>query len=609
MHVLFSTGNAPGLGTGYGGQALLLLRAILSKSTNTCTVLTWNFSVHGPRALHPLATPDFIKLAPSMQRVLHQLSAEERRAWIKRVTWTGNPYASFPVPIERGVINAAIVNCKADVFCTLQDVFMFQPGPFACSSVAYIPLHFLPIEKATARVLSDFDAIVAISHYGEALLRDLFCSSETKSIKHIETIPHGRDSRVFCPLPHAQSSADVDVAKTRAAKIALRRELGWPTVARTAQTQTAALSSDAWERAPGGDGIVFVVLLIASNSEESGRKAFDAQIAAFVEFARKREAAGFPRDATFLVIHAEAVRAYDLGKLLETFGEFPERPEQLADRRGTTCVDAQQALRGERFLVSPANTLGASHDETVAKMMRAADVLLAASASEGCGVPILEAQLCGTPVVTNATTAMPEQTLLGVSAAPAQYIARMDFGSGWFLPSVTRVAQALWTISQWGDAERARRVAATLPLVKQRFDAPIVQAQWAHFFERWERDVVHSVLHSTEHSEHCAERSVDDGMDLQFPQLQCLPPTSSGKFKAWLDAGAQNFSIALTDERKMCLAATRALFLYEQNAQAKRKKEHETRRIRQSISERLEFVRASIQAYRTARSCARVRAK
>ena len=46
--------------------------------------------------------------------------------------------------------------------------------------------------------------------------------------------------------------------------------------------------------------------------------------------------------------------------------------------------------------------------ETVAALMRSADVLLACSRGEGFGLPVIEAQAVGTPVIVNNFTAQPE---------------------------------------------------------------------------------------------------------------------------------------------------------------------------------------------------------
>jgi glycosyltransferase involved in cell wall biosynthesis len=83
--------------------------------------------------------------------------------------------------------------------------------------------------------------------------------------------------------------------------------------------------------------------------------------------------------------------------------------------------------------MTPAISLNSISEDAMADMYRASNVLLAATCSEGCGVPILEAQLCGCPVITTRATAMWEETLLGISVKPQQWIARMDFNSGWYL--------------------------------------------------------------------------------------------------------------------------------------------------------------------------------
>ena len=63
---------------------------------------------------------------------------------------------------------------------------------------------------------------------------------------------------------------------------------------------------------------------------------------------------------------------------------------------------------------------GAVSDSELADLYNAFDVLLSPSMAEGFGVPILEAQACGTAVVTLAATAMPELTFNGRCLEPAQ---------------------------------------------------------------------------------------------------------------------------------------------------------------------------------------------
>lgn len=617
MHVLLSVGTAPGLHTGYGGQALLLLQAILAADpAHTVTVLCWNFQVRGPRALHPIPTAEFMRMAPTMKRVLDAQPASEQAEWARRVSWMGNWYTVFPAPIEKQHLNAAIMNTGADLFLCLQDIFMFQPGTFACPALTWMPVHFLPLEKSTKRALSDFDVLVAISGYGAELLRTSFGAQHgPTALKHIEIIPHGRPATTFRPGPHQLDSGDEGIARHRSHRAALRQRLGWPVLSASAGS---ASTPRTWADGPGGDGAVHITLMVASNSEESGRKAYDAQLQAWVAFAERREAEGYPRDATFLVLHAEASKAYDLGALLETFGEFPERTlyEDLADRKGRTVADPLIGIRGARFLIVPPSKLGTTSDADMAAMFQAADVLLAATASEGCGVPILEAQLCGCPVVTNATTAMPEQTLLGISAPVGQYIARMDFNAGWLLPSVPHVAAALYELSKWTEQERAERARAALPTIVARYEDAPVTAAWEDLLRRLQRDVV-------------APWRAQVACAVSLPMGLPLPPTTlwgqasgveltkaepreelgglGGLGEPWrTDLGKWLHSpplrIALAPERALALVAARALAQHEATVASTTSKLQELAHLRGRLLTRLQYVQGAIRELEACRS-------
>jgi hypothetical protein len=63
---------------------------------------------------------------------------------------------------------------------------------------------------------------------------------------------------------------------------------------------------------------------------------------------------------------------------------------------------------------------GAVDDNELADVYRSMDVLLSPSQAEGFGIPIVEAQACGVPVVTLNITAMPELTFAGLCLEPAQ---------------------------------------------------------------------------------------------------------------------------------------------------------------------------------------------
>ena len=94
--------------------------------------------------------------------------------------------------------------------------------------------------------------------------------------------------------------------------------------------------------------------------------------------------------------------------------------------------------------------------EWMALLYNAADVLLAASMSEGFGIPLIEAQACGTPVITTDWTSMPELVRWGVAVPPADRFWVSGLESWWAWPDWRGVRDALGSVGR----ERALRLAA-----------------------------------------------------------------------------------------------------------------------------------------------------
>jgi glycosyltransferase involved in cell wall biosynthesis len=96
-----------------------------------------------------------------------------------------------------------------------------------------------------------------------------------------------------------------------------------------------------------------------------------------------------------LYLHMEPSNAYGgflLPRLLKACGVPPEK---------VTVADSEQLRIGYPV-------------ETMAAIYTASDVLLMPSLGEGFGIPLIEAQSCGTPVITGSWTAM--QDLAGPSS-------------------------------------------------------------------------------------------------------------------------------------------------------------------------------------------------
>ena len=415
---------------------MLALRAFQQAGAKKVFLLAWNLHASQFTPFKAFTTEEVVSRSPSMTKIFDAAGAESVD-WTS-VYWYSNPYANWPATIRKAHLNTWIALSEATLFVSLQDIFMFEPGPLHCLSAVWMPLHFVPVEHPTVLALSDFDVQLPISGWGAALLEPLQRSLHTR--RHIEVIAHGRCTTTYSPL------------RESALKNLTRFKWGWP--------------EDA-----------FVILLVASNSEESGRKAFDAQLQAFSAFRRK-----CPR--AWLHIHAEAVRAYDIPRLLETFGETDARSSWINDDDPRWRTHSEAPLRGCRVTMTPALSLNSISEAAMADMYRASDVLLAATCSEGCGVPILEAQFCGCPVITTRATAMWEETLLGISVKPQQWIARMDFNSGWYLPHVQGITRALEAIEQWTPEFLIQEYERVKPMLHARYSNEATLGEWTSLLQR-----------------------------------------------------------------------------------------------------------------------------
>ena len=186
----------------------------------------------------------------------------------------------------------------------------------------------------------------------------------------------------------------------------------------------------------------FVVAMVAMNmGNDSARKGFSEQIEAF-RMLRERHS-----DA-ILVLHTDV--DCPVGMHIRTL------IEDLPD--GSVKYSDQYAYRKGL----PA--------ERVADIYRAADVLSNCSWGEGFGVPIVEAQACGTPVVVTDTTAMPELV-----------------GAGWKVPG-----ERFWHDSQgaWARRPYVDEIWAAYELAYDQARDEDMRAQAWKFAQAYEADTV-----------------------------------------------------------------------------------------------------------------------
>jgi glycosyltransferase involved in cell wall biosynthesis len=117
------------------------------------------------------------------------------------------------------------------------------------------------------------------------------------------------------------------------------------------------------------------------------------------------------------------------------------------------------------------------------EMYNAADVLLSTSGAEGFGLPVLEAQACGVPVVTCAFGPVPEHVFWGHSIAPLDLQWAPIMRSWWAWPDVRGGTAALNELyGEWaacGQCWPLEKREAVSAQVRSTFDwSDIFRRQW-----------------------------------------------------------------------------------------------------------------------------------
>lgn len=126
---------------------------------------------------------------------------------------------------------------------------------------------------------------------------------------------------------------------------------------------------------------------------------------------------------SYLYIHSDffgSENGVKIGRLLETFKAPPDRVKivpQFEYRQGIP-------------------------QSTIAKLYSAADVLLMTSRGEGFGIPTIEAQACGTPVIVTDWTAQPELVGAGWKVGGQREWDELQTG-WWKVPSIEEIVDSL----------------------------------------------------------------------------------------------------------------------------------------------------------------------
>lgn len=180
----------------------------------------------------------------------------------------------------------------------------------------------------------------------------------------------------------------------------------------------------------GIDPDCFLVGMVAANKGNPSRKSFVAALEAFAAFQREHENAR-------LYLHTDVDGTFSQG--------VPLLPVMRALGIPPDAVMHTDQYSMHFHPLSP---------ETMACVYSAMDVLLNPAMGEGFGVPILEAQSCGTPVVVTDFSAMREVCGAGWRVSGSRYWTTQ--GSWQCMPEVSDIVEALGQCLKLPQAARER---------------------------------------------------------------------------------------------------------------------------------------------------------
>lgn len=198
----------------------------------------------------------------------------------------------------------------------------------------------------------------------------------------------------------------------------------------------------------------FIIGMVMANKDATeNRKAFDYQFEAVKQFIDKHQDLNI-----MLYLHTEPSEKYNGLNLIEIF----------KDKK----FDLNKVI-----FTNPMKLSAYSYSfEQMAYLYNSLDVLMNASSGEGFGIPIIEAQACGIPVLTHDATSMTELTFYGYAAKSDKKTKKeiIDYGFR-FMPSVSDMVKGLEYILENRNEEKKREVSN---FVRENFDIERIGSQW-----------------------------------------------------------------------------------------------------------------------------------
>jgi glycosyltransferase involved in cell wall biosynthesis len=225
----------------------------------------------------------------------------------------------------------------------------------------------------------------------------------------------------------------------------------------------------------------FLVTMVAMNKGNPSRKAFIQNIRAFQKFHETHP-------DTALYLHTGKCENGEMGGI-----NLPEYIKSMGLEHDVFFPDMQTMMNGYP-------------DDFLNAVYNASDVLLACTLGEGFGIPIIEAQSAGCPVIVGDWTSMPELVFAGWKVDRKDTQETQTFLNSWmFSPNWQAIVEKLeLAYEKWNDNDfRAQARAGALEydadLITEKYWKPVLEKINARVMEDKERKIAKTPQARVEH--------------------------------------------------------------------------------------------------------------
>ena len=167
----------------------------------------------------------------------------------------------------------------------------------------------------------------------------------------------------------------------------------------------------------------YIIFMNIGNYDIQNRKSIDSAIFGFEDYILKG-------NNGILFIHTYDVRQIDINNHYTPLSQFLELDDLL------NFID--ENVRSKIHIINKVVS-----KETIIEYLYLSDVMLQTSKCEGFGLPVLEAQKLGLPVITTKIGSMDDHTYNGISVEPIQKMYENIGKNIWYIPSIKGISDAL----------------------------------------------------------------------------------------------------------------------------------------------------------------------